>query len=170
MEKSVSSLCTFFKPQLLFIEFFTSLLALAGSLPFLSASPSFFASFSPSFDASSFFTESSARNRHSRYIQFVFLHTLNRNIFTSEANVVPGAGVLGCVSAGVPVDGVFPGESGWAAALLFSSRSAIQGMDHWPLTCSNSWTWKGNETAHGQSFACNLQDGFFSYLIGEKST
>lgn len=26
--------------------------------------------------------------------------------------VLPGAGVLGCVSAGVPVDGVFPGESG----------------------------------------------------------
>lgn len=26
--------------------------------------------------------------------------------------VLPAAGVLGCVSAGVPVDGVFPGESG----------------------------------------------------------
>ena len=46
--------------------------------------------------------------------------------------VVPGAGVLGCVSAGVPVDGVFPGDSGWAAvaALLFSSSSAIHGIDH----------------------------------------
>jgi len=44
--------------------------------------------------------------------------------------VQPGAGVLGCVSAGVPVEGVFPGDSGCAAALLFSSSSAIQGIDH----------------------------------------
>jgi len=59
--------------------------------------------------------------------------------------VLPGAGVLGCVSVGVPVDGVFPGESSSAAAaaaaaFLLSSSSAIQGIDHWPFTCSNSCT------------------------------
>ncbi|TNN36686.1 hypothetical protein EYF80_053142 [Liparis tanakae] len=51
--------------------------------------------------------------------------------------------VLGCVSAGVPVDGVFPGDSSSAAAaaaFLLSSSSAIQGIDHWPFTCSNSCT------------------------------
>lgn len=50
-------------------------------------------------------------------------------------------GVLGCVSAGVPVEGVFGSSpAARAAALLFSSSSAIQGIDHWPLTCSNSCT------------------------------
>lgn len=54
---------------------------------------------------------------------------------------LPGMGVLGCVSAGVPVEGVFGSSpAARAAALLFSSSSAIQGIDHWPLTCSNSCT------------------------------
>lgn len=44
---------------------------------------------------------------------------------------VPGMGVLGCVSAGVPVEGVFGSSpAAKAAALLFSSSSAIQGIDH----------------------------------------
>lgn len=60
---------------------------------------------------------------------------------------LPGAGVLGWVSAGVPVVGVLPGDSGWAAAaaaaaFLLSSSSIIQGMDHSPFTSSNSWTYK----------------------------
>lgn len=44
---------------------------------------------------------------------------------------VPGTGVLGCVSAGVPVEGVFGSSpAAKAAARLFSSSSAIQGIDH----------------------------------------
>lgn len=45
----------------------TSLLALLGSLPFFSASPSFFTSFSPSLTASSVFAESSTTNRFTCY-------------------------------------------------------------------------------------------------------
>lgn len=74
---------------------------------------------------------------------------------------IPRVGVLGCVSAGVPVDGVFPGDSIWTTDCLPSSRSAIQGSDHWPFTCSNSWTFK--TCTHGRDINL-IFNGYLSYL------